>query len=144
MIRCVPFNSPLHARYTKAVIKVDFSEEMKGIIAEDKLGLPCGVVLFEAWTTNSVTCHIGITKQICLRRLLPESFYYAFETADRRIMWGSCPSDNEAAIRLNKHLGFEIYHVIEDYYRDGVASVIFRMKKEDCRFLPKKRIEEAA
>lgn len=65
------------------------------------------------------------------------SFDYPFVHCRAKMLIGPVPSGNERAIKLNKHLGFKIEHIIEGAHPDG-ALVYMTMHREECRFLGSK------
>ncbi len=137
-MKCVPFSSDVHLGYMRVHLPfVGMAEGQKGIVCETDEGVPTAICIMEKWTKNSVWVHLAVTHPAALRTFLHEVAYYIFVTCRRKTIFGSVPSDNHKALKLNRHLGYEVYQVIPDYYEDGVDCVVVRMDKEDCRFLIK-------
>lgn len=136
MIHFVPFSFQRHGIWAKELIQMVYCEDTKGIVAE-KDGEPIGAAILDSWTYNSVQIHVGVVNPICMRRLPYEVANYVFNTAGRKMIIGLTPSDKTKAMRLNEHLGFKEVMRIPDAYADGIDYVVYHMKKEDCKYLPK-------
>lgn len=99
------------------------------------------VAAYENYTgvNGSVQVHLaGEGKRWMNRDFLWVGFDYPFNVLKVKKLLGQVPSWNEDALRLNKHFGYKVEHVIEGYYPNG-DLVIVSMAKEDCRWL---RIKE--
>ena len=136
MIEYVPFNFHRHGKWAKLLVEMVLCEDTKGIVAE-RNNVPIGVIILDSWTHNSVQCHIGVTDPLCLTKIPYIVAEYVFITAGRKMLIGLTPSNKEKAIRLNKHFGFTEITRIPDAYADGIDYIIYQMKKEDCKYLPK-------
>ena len=141
-MRYVPFSFQRHAEAVKRHVNPVYCEDTKGIVAEQDDGRLAGVVLLDMWTLNSVQMHIGIVDPMCLSKLHREVAEYVFLTCNRKIMIGLTPSINEKAIKLNRHFGFEEVYRVKDAVSDGVDIIVFELRRENCRYLPK--VKEAA
>lgn len=141
------FTPLTHAMWPVVVDKlgVRWTEDTRGILVYDQQAksVIAGVV-FENWTFSSVQVHQWVESSLVLRHgLYNEVVRYAFVEAGLKKLVGVVPEDNEAAIRLNKHIGFRVTHKIEDGFKPGVASVIMEANHEDlARWFPKQ--QEAA
>ena len=60
-----------------------------------------------------------------------ETFDYVFETCDRGIVYGLTPSDNEKALKFNKHIGLVELYRMKDAHKIGVDLVLQEIRKED-------------
>ena len=137
MSSIIAFNPAYHMSYVhKHLPHVSWEDDMRGIVACHGKEI-MGVVLFYEWTYNSAFAHVIITDPMCLRRLPEAAFSYAFLTTGRKILYGNVRSDNEKAIKFDSHLGFTVDHVMKDFYEDGVDNILFRLDKEDCRYIMK-------
>jgi len=134
-VKLLAFNPFKHLDYARSVTKVSISADTGGIVAENDAGVPQGVVLFDSWSSTAVTAHISIQNPLALRTLHREAFRYIFETCGKMMMLGFTASDNIKAVRLNKHFGFTEIARIPDADRVGVDVIIFRMLREECRYL---------
>ena len=94
-----------------------------------------GGVLFQAYTGASIAIHMaGFTPTWANRDILWAAFHYPFEQLKVRQVLGQVPESNEAALEINRKLGFKEVARIAGVYEDG-AAVIFAIQKEDCRWL---------
>jgi hypothetical protein len=136
MYEFVAFCFETHGRWVKDLLNPTFCEDTKGIVAL-KNNKPIGVMLADQWTDSSVQTHIGITDPLCLKHGLHKEFCkWVFITAGRKMMIGLTPSNNEKAMKLNKHFGFTEVGRLKDAYADGVDYVQYVMKREDCKYIP--------
>ena len=93
-------------------------------------------VAFDSWTENSGLAHIAIEDPFVLRHgFLELAFGFAFHHADRGIMLGMTPADNEKALRFNKRIGFQEVYRVKDAYRPGIDYVLQEIRRENCRWL---------
>lgn len=93
---------------------------------------------YDHWTPNSVQMHVWVPHP---KKLGPafvrESFRYPFEIGGRGLVVGITPSDNAAALRFNKHIGFREVYRVKDAWSEGVDMVVQEMRKDECRWLRK-------
>lgn len=125
-------------------LTLKWTEDTKGIIAFDKdKNRLVGAVVFQMWTHSSALVHMWLDSPMVIKhRFLDEIANYFFNTAERDLMIGMVPGDNEAALKLNKHIGFRETHRIPGGYMHDIDWVIMEANAEDvARWLPK---EEAA
>ncbi len=125
-----------------SVLECHFVEDTKGIIAEDENGNRLGVCICDTWTENSVVIHQAVLTPMLLRHgWLEELADYIFNTAGRKLVIGLVPSNNEAALKLNDHIGFTETYRIKDAIADGVDTVIMEIRAEDCTWTPQERTD---
>ena len=123
---------------------VDFSHQRwLCVTARDEDGEVMGVLACEFKNSFDVHFSTAILDQRCMsKRLLRTIFRTLFSKAVRITALVS-PS-NERAIRQMRRLGF----VYEGFLRKGVEgnrdALMFGMLREDCRFLPGHRPEQAS
>lgn len=115
--------------------------DMTGIMAIDMdTNRTVAGVLFDTWTENSCQAHIVIEEPMVLRHgFLEECFNFVFNTANRKMLLGYVSSNNEKAMKFDKHIGFEEVHRIKDGFADGIDIIIYQMLKENCRFIEQKK-----
>jgi hypothetical protein len=93
------------------------------------------VVIFDNWTTNSVRVHQVIVRPMVIRHgwfeLIAE---YVFDHGKRKIMYGTVPSDNVKAKRLNAHIGMTVVATLKDAISDGVDMLVYEVRREDFRW----------
>jgi hypothetical protein len=91
------------------------------------------VVGYDQWSQNSAEMHVAGDGFVS-REFLYKVFAYPFSHAGIKVLLGRVSSNNEDALKLNKHLGFERVCTIPDAADDG-DLVIMAMRREDCRWL---------
>lgn len=118
-------------------------EDTQGIVAYDASGI-AGMVVFDTFTPRSCNVHMAIVRPACIKAgLFRETAIYGFHTRGKDRFFGLVPSNNQRALKLNRHIGFrEVAHV-PDALDDGIGYVVMRLDKADCRFLPAE-LKEAA
>jgi len=121
--------------YVKRITTVSVSADTRGIIALNEENTPQGVVLFDQFTETACTAHIAITNPMALRGLHIEAFTYAFKQVGKRMILGPVESNNEKALKLNKHLGFTEIARIKDAYAEGVDMIVLQLLREDCKYI---------
>lgn len=82
----------------------------------------------------NVWAHLATDVQLS-RMFLFAGFDYPFRVMGCRRVSGWVEASNQEAIRLNKHLGYEIEARLQGAARDGGDVLIMRMFKENCRWL---------
>jgi ribosomal protein S18 acetylase RimI-like enzyme len=63
-----------------------------------------------------------------------EVFRFVFGSG-RKVIIGRTPSDNEKALKFNRHMGFEEIARIPDAYEEGIDCVITQLRKDNCKWL---------
>ena len=132
------FHGPSDWGFVQQHVQILRSEDTNGVMAVDlDTNETVGATIFDNWTENGVIAHIVITKPMLLRHgFLEECFDYAFNFCNRRIMLGIVKSDNIKAQKLDEHIGFKEVYRIVDGFSDGVDTIYYEIRKEDCRWLP--------
>ena len=121
-------------------ILVLLTEDVKGVVAVDLKDQLLGAIILDNWTQNSVQCHIAIDSPMLLKHgFLQECMDYVFNTCKRKIAYGVVPSDNEKALKLNRHMGFVEVARLKDSVSDGVDSVILEMTRQTSNYIPEKK-----
>lgn len=92
-------------------------------------------VVYEDFTNFACTAHIVVEKPtIWLRSFLRAAFWYPFDQLGLQLMLGPVPGYNEAALRLDKWMGFKEQARIPGVYGEH-DLVILSMKRDECRWL---------
>jgi len=87
---------------------------------------------------NSCAIHIASEGSHWMdKQLLWACFDYPFNKLEKKVIVTALDASNEEAVRLNRHLGFQIETVIKDAHENG-DLMIMTMRKENCRFLKTK------
>jgi len=93
------------------------------------------VVGFDNIAEKSCCMHVGaLVPNWISKDLLWASFDYPFNVLKLKVILALVSSNNEEALKLDRHLGFVDKAYIEDAHIDG-DLVILAMRKEDCRWL---------
>jgi RimJ/RimL family protein N-acetyltransferase len=115
-----------------------YCSDTTGLVAVDMdKNETIGVVIFDSWTVNSVQAHIIIDNPMVLRHgFLEEAFDFAFnpKRSDRKIITGLVKSNNKAAQKFDKHIGFEERYRIKDGFSDGVDLIHYEINRDNCRW----------
>ena len=123
----------------KAIAKVagtDYNPEVNVNFCRVRDGLRLGGVVFSGYTHESIGIHSASWRPRWLNRdLLFMTFDYPFNQLGVKRIFGQVPEDNERAIEFNANVGFRIVARIEDVFPGGVACLVMRMDREDCRWL---------
>lgn len=107
-----------------------------GIKQTDRAGNIQVMVGLDFWTPNSVQIHIYIANPKHLtRKFIREVFNYIFVTCQRGLVVGITPSDNAAALELNRRIGFKQTYRVVDGWISGVDMVLQEMRVNDCKWL---------
>jgi hypothetical protein len=76
------------------------------------------------------------------RKLLWAAFDYPFNQVGVEAVLGIVNSNNESAIRFDKHLGFKEVMRLDGLHDGGGDIVIFRMNRDECRWIKEIEHEE--
>ena len=119
------------------------SEDTTGITAIDlDTNRTVGACVMDNWTANSVQAHFMVASPTVLRHgFLEECFDFMFNEKGVKYVYGMVPSDNEKALKLNKHMGFTERLRLPEAFADGVDYVVMECTRDNCKYLPE---EEAA
>lgn len=92
-------------------------------------------VTYDGFTGASVSIHSRCDDPLAPnRRFYWTIFDYPFNQLKVGRVWGLVSSKNEAAKKVDEHLGFKQVSVLEEYFPEGDA-IIYVMKRADCRWL---------
>lgn len=96
-------------------------------------------VVYTDYNGSNVAMHVGaIGRRWMTREFLWFCFYYPFEQMKVKRITGVVDDSNHAAKAFDENLGFALEATLENAGRSG-NLLIYRMLKEDCRFLRMKR-----
>ena len=111
-----------------------FGQEAQ-FIGQEKDGQLVAVVAFTNFVTNACAMHIGSVGDNWMSRdLLWACFDYPFIKLEKKVILATLEASNFEALRLNRHLGFQVDAVIKDAHENG-DLMIMSMRKEDCKWL---------
>lgn len=117
-------------------VEVPRSSDQQGIGLERDQEL-VGGVLYQGFNGPNIWMHCAGIGAWITRGLLTAAFSYPFNQLGVSNIWGSVDASNEKARRLDEHLGFLPHAVLTGAAKDGGDVIIYRMTREECRFLPK-------
>ena len=93
------------------------------------------VVAYTNFQDKSCCMHVAsIMPNWISKDLLWASFDYPFNKAKVKVILAAVSSNNDEALKLNRHLGFVDKAYIEDAHVDG-DLVILAMRRENCRWI---------
>lgn len=105
-------------------------------IARVSKGRLLGGVVYSSYTGESIAMHTASWNQHWVSRdLLWIAFDYPYNQLHVRRIFGQVPADNWRARRFNEHLGFTVVAEIEGVYKGGVACLVMKQERHECRFL---------
>lgn len=94
---------------------------------------------YDYWTPNAVQMHIWIQhpEAYLSKEFVQEGFGYPFNSG-RNLVIGVTPGDNTRALDFNRKLGFKETHRIKDGWSLGTDMVIQEMRRDECRWIPRR------
>lgn len=112
-------------------------EDTTGIMAIDTdTNTTVGAAIGDNFTQTSCQCHFIVLNPMVLRHGFVEACCdYIFNTRGMQAIYGWVPANNEKAVKLNKHMGWQVKAVFEDGYVQGVDYLLMELKKIDCKHL---------
>lgn len=117
-------------------VEIPRAADQQGIGLE-RNGVLVGGVLYERFNGKSIWMHCaGEDSRWANKALLKAVFLYPFVQLGVSSVWGSVDQSNDKARRLDENLGFKQHAVLTGAAKDGGDVIIYRMTKEECRFLP--------
>jgi RimJ/RimL family protein N-acetyltransferase len=112
-----------------------FVPEVSQAIGLEKDGVLIAGAVYERYNGASMFAHLAIDdKRALTREFIRFNFQYAFNQIKVKKLVGLVSSANEAAIKLDKHFGYELEAVIKDGAPDG-DMLVFTMTPEQCKYL---------
>lgn len=98
-----------------------------------------GVVGFDGYNGASVVMHMAGEPGWIDKAMLHAAFDYPFRTLECTQVLAFVPSGNEAALEINRRLGFEDVVELDGAHPDG-AIVVLRMRRADCKWITPRRM----
>lgn len=95
-------------------------------------------VLYDDFNGSNIWMHVAAKpgRNWLNRMYLKACFAYPFTQLNCRRISGWVEASNTDARRFDEHLGFQQEAVLSGAARDGGDVIIYRMFKEECRFIP--------
>ena len=111
-------------------------EDTTGIVAVNSdTGELLAACVMDNWTCSSVQCHLTITDMMAVRHgFIQKITDYVFTEQDKKFMYGLVPSNNEKALKLNKHFGFTEKTRLHGTFGEGLDYVILELNRENCPY----------
>jgi hypothetical protein len=121
-------------------------EDSIGIVAlDDHTREIYAIAVFDSFLADSCCMHIAIDNPMVIRRgFLTEIARYLFVNCERKRVFGYVPSSNRRSLRFARHAGWAEVSRVPDAVAEGVDYVVFRMDRDNCRWLPAETLKDAA
>lgn len=127
-----PGARPVVWEWLSSRTNLPWSSDLRTIGLQREDGSIAAAVGFNAWTPKACWMHVAFdTPHSLSRKLLQAGFAYPFLEHGAEAVYGLTPRNLEGAVRLNEHLGMKpVYETVD--------SVLFELRREDCRYLKEK------
>ena len=111
-------------------------EDTQGIVAYSATGKILACMVADSFSPDSCNLHVFIDSPMVIKHgFLLECFTHIFHVCKRSHVFGLVPSNNEKALKFNRHIGFTEVCRIPDGVGTGTDYVIMRMDKADCQWI---------
>lgn len=126
----------VHGFFADIGLPLALSSDMKGIGLERDGRLIAGA-LYEGFNGRNVWVHLAGEpgSRWMTREFLRYGFHYPFNELKVERLSGYVNESNQAAIRLDLHLGYEIETRLKGAAPDGGDVLIFVMWRDKCRWI---------
>lgn len=95
-----------------------------------------GVILYSNYTGESICMHAASWHPRWVSRdFMWIAFDYPYNQLRVKRIFGHIPENNWPSLRFAQHAGFKPITRIDGVYRGGIAAVVLRQEREDCRYL---------
>lgn len=136
MIYFTPMVHALHWDWVKMRAAPLLCEDTCGIMAIRDTGDILAAAVFDSFTNTTCMVHLAIENPLAIRSgLLTEAANYLFHTRNRERIFGMTPSNNDRALKFNRHMGWVELYRVENAYDVGVDYVVQVITKADCKWL---------
>jgi hypothetical protein len=110
--------------------------DTQGVVVYDNNGHIKAAVIFDSFTVDACCFHMAIDNPLVIR----DGFFgqiadHLFVTCNRDRIFCHISSTNKKALRLARKAGFSKEAVVSDGRAKGVDLVIFRMDRDNSRWL---------
>lgn len=129
---------PEYIRFINEVLDVKFMEGQAMTIASlSNEGEILGVVAYDGFTVHNCELSVAsISPRFLNKAFLRAVFHYPFITLGKRRITIIIEDGNEAALTLNRRLGFVDEARLKGWYGDK-DGIVLRMLREECNVLEK-------
>jgi hypothetical protein len=94
-----------------------------------------GVIYKDFQDGHCCTMHVGSSDpRWCTKSMLWQIFYYPFVLRRCKVVFGTVPSYNHHALRVDLKLGFKEVARVPDAFANG-DLVVLAMYKDECKYL---------
>jgi len=137
------FDGPSDWGWVQLQVPILRVEDTQGIMAiDEETDTTIGAAIFDNWTENSVQVHYMLTNIMLLRHgFLEEIADYIFNVCGKKKMYGTVPSHNVRALKMDKHIGFTEQARLKDAVSDGIDLIVLELTRENCQHLPAEILE---
>lgn len=125
--------SPKALAYLAARTGLSTTGEFVGLSAVDAAGRLRGVAGYDKWTLNAARLHLLILGPC--RELYTEMFRYPFVIAEKNVLVAEIAESNQRSRKLAVHLGFHELARIADGWAVGDDTIIYTLRRANCKFL---------
>lgn len=127
---------PVFEFLRKQGVPLTYSADMQAIGLE-RDGSLIGGVIYDSYSINNIFLHVAGTEGVnwVTKTYVKAVFGYPFKQLNCKRISGWVEASNDKARRFDEHLGFKQEAVLEGAARDGGDVIIYRMWKDECRFI---------
>lgn len=113
-----------------------YAADMQAIGLE-RNGKLIGGVIYTGYSSHNIFMHVAGTNGVhwVTKTYLKAAFAYPFKQLNCKRVSGWVDASNQKARRFDEHLGFKKEAVLEGAAMDGGDVIIYRMWKDECRFI---------
>ena len=142
-MKFLPLRLPHEWEWVRQRTHVIACEDSQGIVVYDNNGI-AAVAVLDSFTVDGCCVHLAIDNPLAIRHgLFSEVARHAFHACGRKRVFGLVPSNNEKALKLDRHIGFTEVARIPNAVAEGVDYIVMCMEKSECRWLPEELREVA-
>lgn len=128
-------------------VEIPRSEDFQAIgRISPSTGKLVGVVGFNGFCGQVCWIHMAGDGNWISRELLRAAFHYPFVQVPVVQLFGAVAGDNFKALKLNKHLGFQVLYRVRNGWAGGIDLVVHSMSAAECKWLrmPQPRRKDVA
>lgn len=105
-----------------------------GWVSEDNVVIAVGI---DGWLGKTAQIHVAFAEgwHYPPREMLRAVFKHCFDHCKLEMLLGVVNSNNERAMRFDRHLGFRVLHTLPGMHDDGGDILLLGMHRKECRYL---------
>lgn len=132
----IVFNDPAQAEACAELTGTRFDPRLDIAICRVRRDVLVGGVIYTDYTGESIAMHTASWDEHWINRdLLFVGFDYPFNQLGVKRIFGRLSEGNMRALEFNMNAGFRTVARIEGVYKHGIAQIVMRLDRDDCRFL---------